>query len=83
MDVKEILDTNNSGSVVNTVPSTSNIPSEHEYLDEPVRVYNVYSECQSQHDQVPCRKCSIACLPHTMFMAHQILSLWCIVSRWV
>jgi len=82
-DGEEVLDPENSSSVLNTVLSTINNEFEHECLDEAVRLLNARPIPQSPDDRLPGRKYSISGLPGTKFLAHQVWAIWFIVRRWV
>jgi len=84
-DGEEVLDPENSSSVLNTVLNTINKEFEHECLDEAVRLLNARPIRQSPDDRVPGRKYSIPGLPGTTFLAHQVWVIWFIVRsvvRW-
>jgi len=80
-DGEEVLDPDNTSSVLSTVLNTINNEFEHECLDEAVRLLNVYSIRQSTDDRVPGHKYSIPGLPGTKFLAHQVWAIWFIVRR--
>jgi len=82
-DGEEVLDPDNTSSVLNTVLNTINNEFEHKCLDEAVRLLNVRPICQSTDDRVPGRKYSIPSLPGTKFFAHQLWAIWFSVRRWV
>jgi len=82
-DGEEVLDPENTSSVLNTVFNTINNEFEHECLGEAVRLLNALPICQLTDDRVPGRKYSILGLPGTKFLAHQVLAIWFIVRRWV
>jgi len=83
VDGEEDLDPENTSSVLNTVLNTINNKFEHECLEEAVRLLNAHPIRQSIDDHVPGHKYSIPGLPGTKFLAHQVLEIWFIVSRWV
>ena len=83
VDGKEVLDPENTSSVLSTVLNTIDNKFEHEGLDEAVRLLNAHRIHQSTDDRVPGHKYSIPCLPGTKFLAHQVLAIWLIVRRWV
>jgi len=62
-DGEEVLDPENSSSVLNTVLNTINNEFEHECLGEAVRLLNARPIRQSPDDRVPGRKYSIPGLP--------------------
>jgi len=82
-DGEEVLDPDNTSSVLSTVLNTINIKFEHECLDEAVRLLNAHRIRQSTDDRVPGHKYSIPGLPGTKFLAHQVWATWFIVRRWV
>jgi len=82
-DGEEVLDSDNTSSVLSTVLNTINNELEHECLDEAVRLLNVHPIRQSADDRVPGHKYSIPGLPGTKFLAHQVWAIWFIVRRWV
>ena len=82
-DGEEVLDLENTGSVLSTVFNTINNELEHECLHESVRLLNAHLICQSTDDRVPGPKYSIPGLPGTMFLAYQVWAIWFIVRRWV
>jgi hypothetical protein len=75
VDGKEDLHPENTGSVLNTVLITINNESEHECLDEAVRVLNAHPIRQSIDDRVPGHKYSIPGLPGTKFLVHQVWAI--------
>ena len=82
-DGEEVLDPDNTSSVLSTVLNTINNEFEHECLDEAVRLLNAHPIRQSTDDRVPGHKYSIPGLPGTKFLAHQVWAIWFIVRRWV
>jgi hypothetical protein len=82
-DVEEVLDPENTTSVLNTVLNTINNEYEHECPDEAVRLPNARPTHQSPDDRVAGRKYSIPGLPGTEFLAHQVWAIWFMVRRWV
>jgi hypothetical protein len=82
-DGEEVLDPDNTSSVLSTVLNTINNQFEHKCLDEAVRLLNANPICQSTDDCVPGHKYSIPGLPGTKFLAHQVWAIWFIVRRWV
>jgi len=82
-DGEEVLDPENSISVLNMILNTINNEFEHECLDKAVRLLNARPIRQSPAASVPGRKYSIPGLPGTKFLAHQVWAIWFIVSRWV
>jgi len=82
-DGEEVLDPDNSISILSTVLNTINNEFEHECLDEVVRLLNAHPIRQSTEDHVPGHKYSIPGLPGTNFLAHQVWAIWFIVQRWV
>ena len=82
-DGEEVLDPENTSSVLNTVLNPINNEFEHECLDEEVRLLNVHPIHQSPDDHVPGHMYSIPGLPGTKFLKHQVWAIWFIVMRWV
>jgi len=82
-DGEEVLDPENTSSVLNTVLNPINNEFEHECLDEAVRLLNAHPIRQSTDDHVPGHKDSIPGLPGTKFLAHQVRAICFIVRRWV
>jgi len=80
---EEVLDPENTSSVLNTVLNTINNKFEHKCLDEAVRLLNTHAIRQSPDDRVPGCKYSIPGLPGTNFLAHQVWAVWFIIGRWV
>ena len=64
-DGEEVLDPDNTSSVLSTVLNTINNEFEHECLDEAVRLLNAHPIRQSIDDRVPGHKYSIPGLPGT------------------
>jgi hypothetical protein len=79
---EEVLDPDNTSSVLGTVLNTINNQFEHEDLNEAVRLLNAHPIRQSTDDRVPGHKYSIPGLPGTKFLAHQVWAIWFIVRRW-
>jgi len=82
-DGEEVLDPENTSSVLSTVLNTINNEFEHKCLDEAVRLLNAHPIRQSTGDRVPGHKYSILGLPGTKVLAHQVWAIWLIVRRWV
>jgi len=82
-DGEEILDPDNSISVLSTVLNTINNEFEHECLDEAVRLLNAHHIRQSIENRVPGHKYSIPGVPGTKFLAHHVWAIWFIVRRWI
>jgi len=83
VDGEEVLDPDNTSSVLSTVLNTINNEFKHEWLDEAVRLLNAHPIHQSTDDHVPGHKYSIPGLPRTKFLAHQVWAIWFIVRMWV
>jgi len=81
-DGEEVLDPENTSSVLSTLLNTINNEFEHECLHEAVRLLNAHPICQSADDRVPGHKYSIPGLPGTKFLAYQVWAIWFIVRRW-
>jgi hypothetical protein len=69
-DGEEVLDPDNTHSILSTVLNTIHNEFEHECLDEAVRLLNVQPICQSIDDHVPSQKYSIPGLHGIKFLAH-------------
>jgi len=82
-DGKEVLDPENTSSVLNTVLNTINNEFEHECLDDAVRLLNARPIRQSTDDHVPGCMYSIPRLPGTKFLVHHVWAICFIVRRWV
>jgi len=80
-DGEEVLDPDNTSSVLSTVLNTINNEFERKCLDEAVRLLNAHPIHQSTNDRVPGHKYSIPGLPGTKFLAHQVWAIWFIVRR--
>jgi hypothetical protein len=74
-DGEEVLDPDNTSSVLSTVLNTINNEFEHECLDEMVRLLNIHLIRQSTDNRVPGHKYSIPGLPGTKFLAHQVWAI--------
>jgi len=83
VDGKEVLDPENTSSVLSTVLNTIDNEFEHEGPDEAVRLLNAHTIHQSTDDYVPGHKYSIPHLLGTKFLAHLVWAIWLIVRRWV
>jgi len=82
-DGEEVLDPDNTSSILSAVLNTINNEFEHECLDEVVRLLNALQIRQSTYDRVPGHKYSIPGLPGIKFLAHQMWAIWFIMRRWV
>jgi len=82
-DGEEVLDPENTSSVLDTVLNTINNEFEHLCLDEAVRLLNVRPIRQSTDDRVLGHKYSLPGLHESKFLAHQVWVIWFIVRRWV
>jgi hypothetical protein len=82
-DGEEVLDPDNSSSVLSTVLNTINNEFEHGCHDEAVRLLNAHRIRQSTDDRVPGHKYSIPGLLGTTFLARQVWAIWFIVRRGV
>jgi len=82
-DGEEVLDPQNTSSVLSTVLNAINNEFEHECLDKVVWLLNAHPIRQLTDDHVPGHKYSIPGLPGTKFLAHQVWAIWFIVRRWV
>jgi hypothetical protein len=82
-DGEEILDPENTSSLLSMILNTINNEFEHKCLAEAVRLLNVCRIRQSQYDSVPGRMYSIPCLPGTKLLANNVWAIWFIVRRWI
>jgi len=82
-DAEEILNPDNSSSVLNAVLNAFNNEFEHYYVDCAVRQLNACRIRQSKADRVTSIKYKIPGLPRMKFRVHQVRILWFIVTRWV
>jgi len=82
-DCEEVLDPDNTSSVLRTVLNAINNQFEYQCLDEAVRLLNAHPIRQSTDDRVPGHKYSIPDLQESKFLAHQVWAIWFIVRRWV
>jgi len=83
VDAEEVLDLDITNSAWSTVHNTVNCETEHECLDEVVRLLNAYLIHQMIDDHVPGDTYSIPGLAGTIFQVHNVSSIWFIVTRWV
>jgi len=83
VDGEEVRDPHNTSSVLSTGPNTINNQSEHECLDEAVRLLNVNPIHQAIVNRVPGHKYPIPGLPGTRSLVHLDWAIWFIVRRWV
>jgi hypothetical protein len=81
-DGEEVLDPENTSSVLNTVVNTIKNKVEHECPDAAVRLLIVRLICQLLDDCVPGRMYSIPTLPRTKLLAHQVWAIWFTVRTW-
>jgi hypothetical protein len=82
-DSEEVLDPENTSSVLNTILNTMNHEFEHECLDTAVRLMSVHPIRQSPDDRIPGWKYSIPGLSGTKFLAHQVWAISFIVRKWI
>jgi len=82
-DGEEVLDPQDTSSVLNPVLNTIHNEFEHKCLDEAVRLLNAHPILQSTDDRVRGHKYSIPGLPGTKFLAQQVCDFRFIVKRWV
>jgi hypothetical protein len=71
-DGKEVLDPENTSSVLNTVVNQINNEFQYQCLDKAVQWLNGRPIRQSVDDCVPGRKYSLPGLPGTKFLAHHV-----------
>ena len=83
MDGEAVLNRHNTSSVLSTVLNTIDHEFEHKCVGEAVSLVNTHPNRQSTDHRVPGHNYSILGLPRTMFLVHQVLAIWFIVSRWV
>ena len=82
-DGEDVLDPDNTSSVLSTVLKAINNEFEHECHDEVVRQLNAHPICQSTDNCVAGHQYSIPGLPRTMFLEHQVWANLFIERRWV
>jgi len=80
---EQVLNPNNTSSVLTSVLNTINNEFEYECLEEAVRLQNAHLMCQSIDDRVPGHKYSIPDLPRTSGLEDQVWAIWFIMRRWV
>jgi hypothetical protein len=78
-DGEEVLDPDNTSSALSTVLKTIHNNFEHQCLDEAVRLLNIHPICQTTDDRIPGYKYSIAGLPESKYLVHQVSAIWVIV----
>jgi hypothetical protein len=78
-DGEEVLDPDNTRSVLSTIHNTINKEFDHDCLDEEVRLLNVHPILQSTDGCVPGHKYSIPGLPGMNCLAHHVWAIWFIV----
>jgi len=81
VDGEEVLDRDNTSSVLNTALNTIFNQFEYECLDEAVRLLNVHPIRQSTDDCIPGYKHLTRGLPGTKFLVHQVWAIWFIGRR--
>ena len=79
----EVLDLDNTSSVLSTLLNTINNEFEHQCLEDAVRLLNAHQIRHSTDDSVPGHKYSFPGVPGTKCLAHQVWALGFIVRRWV
>ena len=82
-DSEVVLDTANTGSVLNTVFSIINNEFQYKCPDEVVRLLNAGPIRQSTDDCVPGHKYSVPGLPGTNSLAHLVWAICFIMTWWV
>jgi hypothetical protein len=82
VDGKEILDPNHTSSVLTTILNTINKESQFKCQNVAVRLLNAHLIYQSTYECVLGVKDSIAGLPRTTHLAHQIWAACFILRRW-
>jgi len=78
-DGEEVLDSENTPTVLIYVLNIINDEFEDICLDEAVRVLNARPICQSITDLVPGNMYAIPSLPGTKLLAHQVWAIWFIL----
>jgi hypothetical protein len=74
-DGEEVLNPDNTSSVLSTVLNTINNKFEHKCLDEAVRLLNAHPIRKSTDDHVPGHMYSIPGLPGTESLPHQVWAI--------
>jgi len=83
VDGEEVIDPDNTSSVLRTVLHTIINEFEYKCLEKAVGLLKAHLISQSTDDHVTGQKCSIRGLPGMKYLAHQFWAIWCIVRRWV
>jgi hypothetical protein len=83
VDGKEVLNLDNTHSVLTTILNTIKNVFEHVCLEEAVRLQNAHPIRQSIDDRVPHHNYSIPGLPETNLLAHQVWAIRFLLSRCV
>ena len=81
-DGEEVLDPDDTSSVLNFVPNAFNNEFEYECLDELLRLLNAHQICQSKAGWVPGNMYLILGLPRTKVLAHLVWARWFSMRRW-
>jgi hypothetical protein len=80
---EEVLNPENSSSVLNMVVNSINNEFDHECLNEAFRLLNLRPIRQSPDDRVSGGKYPIPALPGTKFLALQVWAIWFSIRTWV
>jgi hypothetical protein len=82
-DGEEVLDPENTRSVLDTVFKTIKNQFEHECHNDAPKLLNAHPICQSTWDRAPDHRYSIPGLSGTKFLMHQVWAIWFMLRRWV
>jgi len=82
VDGEEVLNPDDTSSVLSNVRNTINNELEYECLEEAVSLLNAHRIHQSTDDRVPGHKCSIPGLSGIIILVHQVWAIRFIVRRW-
>jgi hypothetical protein len=83
VDGEEVLNPDNTSSVLSTVYNTIYNQFDHESLDKIVGLLNVHRIRPSRDDRVPGHRYSIIRLGAIKFLVYHVWAIWFIVRRWV
>jgi len=83
VDGEEVLNPDNTRSLLSTVLNTIHNEFGHQCHDWAVRLLNAHHIRQSTDDRVAGQNYSIPGLPGTKCLAHQVWAIWFPVRRWV
>jgi hypothetical protein len=82
-DGEEVLDRENTGSLLNLVVNTINNEFEHECIEEAVRLLNARPIRLSPYDRIGGCQYSVPGLFGSKFLAQQIWAIRFVMRRWV